>query len=339
MTDKSKDPTADFVTENFVDGEVVKAEEKKDGGVEGTREDGGHSDVRGRSADVEGDGVVSDAGDDTSEPDKEADTEDDEEAKSEDETKASGDDEPAKEADKTPKRKFGDRYREFKDKERAWEREKAELSQRLAALESGELTTPAKAAKDDTSKKPDPKEYEYGELDSEYIAAVVSHETHKVIAAERQRDEERKSAEATAARHEQYKDKAAVFKKAGEKEIKDFDKVVLRNHIITEDLTPTLHDLILDSKVGHKIAHHLGAHPEEALEVYGKSPVEQAAWFGRQLARFEAPPKASNTKTPAAVSAPPKPGGGGGKMTTPLDTTDFSAFEQQWKAEQRKRRG
>jgi hypothetical protein len=78
------------------------------------------------------------------------------------------------------------------------------------------------------------------------------------------------------------------------------------------------------------ILYHLASNPKEATQVHAKSPVEQAAYFGRLEAKFTAPaakPKPKESKAPKPPANQAK-GGSGGKVAPDMNgATDFATFE------------
>lgn len=233
------------------------------------------------------------------------------------------------------------------------------LERRLAALE-GKPLTPAKAgATDDPNKEPDPKDFEFGEMDTKFIRALARFEARQELKAgednqkktKEQQDAEREAAEIVTSR--------TALEEAGAEAYDDFDEVVTESRKLEPDdagfwpLSREMGKLVLASDVGHHIAYHLASHPDEARKIFGKTPLEQAAYFGRLEAKFEATPGAKDPKdelqaggqqqqtlkTPKAP-APPKNKARGSGGTTPLSaaTTDFAAFEAKARAENARRR-
>lgn len=231
------------------------------------------------------------------------------------------------------------------------------LEGRIAALE-GKGLTPAKAgATDNPDKEPDPKDFEFGEMDSKFIRALARYEARQEFKAaegnqqktKQQQDAEREAAEIVTQR--------TALEEAGAEAYDDFDDVVTQSRQLDQDdpawwpLSRELGQLVLASDVGHHVAYHLASHPDEARKIFGKSPMEQAAYFGRLEAKFEATPGAKDPKQQPAggqqqqvkapkAPAPPRNGARGSGGTTPLSaaTTDFAAFEAKARAEGARRR-
>jgi len=256
---------------------------------------------------------------------------------------------------KRPKKSVSERIRELTrsrgEADRAKDalaQENADLKRRLEALERGEKP-PAKTKSDgDGGKsdegKPDPTKFKFGEIDPEYIAAVVNYETDKRMKAADEKREKDAAEAQRAVRLAELETKRDAMAEAGVAEFGDsyFD-IVIKGAVENKwPISPVMAELTFESEVGYKIAHHLATHPKEAREVYGKSPVAQAAYFGRLEAQFLSgkKPAAKSPKTlePPKVPNPPKHAarGAGGKFTVTADTDDFAAFEAMAARQQRR---
>ena len=223
----------------------------------------------------------------------------------------------------------------------------AEEALRGGAAPQKGLTPQKEAAKDDDKGRPSPDKYDYGELDSRYIADVVKFETNKAIAADRAAQETTRQQEAAAVEQRELKVAYDANIAAGVAKYEDFEEVVLEGNW---PLSDTLGKLLLKSEVGADIAYHLASNPKEAQEVFGKSPTEQARYFGRLEAKFSSPSssdaKADTTKqeqtestplvTAKTTKAPEPPAnrarGQGGKTKVSPDTTDFAELEAAYEA-------
>lgn len=193
------------------------------------------------------------------------------------------------------------------------------------------LTKPAKGAKDPDA--PNPNDYQYGQLDDDYIADRVQYETGKALTAERAAEQTRRQAESAAQEEAQFKEDLDALVVRGLEQFEDFDELVVdgvRNK--TWELTDALAKLLTKSEVGAEIAYHLASHPTEAKKIARLPPLEQAAWFGRKEAQLkpETPaPKKKKSQEPPALPTPPKhqARGSGGKFTPGPDSSDFAAVE------------
>lgn len=226
------------------------------------------------------------------------------------------------------------------------------LDARLALLEQGKpaaaavegLTAPAQPSTNDST-APDPSKFQYGELDSRYIAALARFETRKEILASRQaQDAQTATAEQTRSAAE-FKTALTTFTAKGDEQYDDFDEVVIQG---AKDgvwpLSSGLGQLLLTSDVGVQIAYELASNPKEAARISALPLARQAAWFGKREAELSSETDATDAKPkPAKVddlepakpivktSQAPKPivgaRGSGGKSSVSSDTTDFAAFE------------
>lgn len=327
---KNENPFAGFVSSETLDGEPVKAA----GSVPAPGAVGGGE--GGDSGGVVDEGEEADADDDDSDgaPAGAEAAEKVDEEKSEE----TAEEKAAREA-AAPKPKVKPTVQERINQERRKrgdvERERDGLAAELAALKkapaTGDLTPPAETVKDGVKGRPSPADYQYGELDSKYIADVVKFETKQVLDADKAERAAARDAETEAARKRENQTKFDALRAAGDAEFDDFDEVIRESPVILKELTQEVHDLLLDTepKVSAKIAYHLARNPKEARALFAKSPLAQAAAFGRLEAQFSAPaanltPEIQAPKIPAPVH---QPRGSGGKFSVSPDTEDFAAFE------------
>jgi hypothetical protein len=211
------------------------------------------------------------------------------------------------------------------------------LQAELDALKSGK--TPL-TSQDDTATSggsaPDPSQFDYGELDPKYIAALARHETAQALKAHKAEDDKTRQADAAAATQREQGTKQDTLVKAGVKLHDDFDEVVMQGARDGKwDLSQHLGELLLDSEFGAPIAYDLAKDPDEAARVAKLSPAEQAKYLGRQEAKFEAaksPQSTKSTKAPQAPPPPKTPRGNSGSNKVGADTLDFAALEQAWRA-------
>jgi hypothetical protein len=213
----------------------------------------------------------------------------------------------------------------------------------MAALRSGKVATPQKdvlteqteAVKDDASGRPSPDKYKYGELDSQYITDLAELAADRKFAAKEAEVQKTRQAEAAAAEQRELATRAASVMEKGAEKYEDFQERVIDGAANNEwPLSKELGALIIDSEVGADIAYHLASNPDEARKVYGKSPMEQAAYFGRLEARFQSAPKQAATpekpapKVPKAEPPVKQPRGAGGKFGIDPSTSSFADFER-----------
>ncbi len=254
----------------------------------------------------------------------------------------------AKSAENKPQKKTAEeRINELTRGRRAAERAlaqeqvaRATLEQRIAALERGDKTPLTQQSGAATGDAPDPKKFTYGELDAEYIRALTRYETRQELAAADKSTKETQQREAASRDQRELAKQATTFIGKGAALHDDFEEIVMDGAKNGEwPLSDALGKLLLTSEQGPAIAYHLASHPDEADVVFGKTPLEQAAWLGRQEAKLSsASPGATKAKAAVKVTQAPNPpanqarGAGGNSGTSHEDTPDFSAFERQWRA-------
>lgn len=148
------------------------------------------------------------------------------------------------------------------------------LSDRLARLEgamsTGARTAPLTAAQSggnnaNTETAPDPSKYQYGDLDTRYIADVARFEARQTLRAEQAQQQRQtqsaKDAEAEAEKAESLRNFAAK----GSERYEDFDEVVIASSQANEwPMSNTLGELVVGSDHGPDIAYFLASHQDEA---------------------------------------------------------------------------
>lgn len=234
------------------------------------------------------------------------------------------------------------------------------LERRLAALEGKGLTSAANGATEvNPDVEPKPENFEFGELDTKYVRALARFEARQEFKAgtknqqttEQQRVAERQAAEMVTQR--------TALEKEGAAKYADFDEVVTQSRQLDVDdpafwpMSRELGSLVMGSEVRADLVYHLASNPDEARKIFGKTPLEQAAYFGRLEAKFSAESGANdpNKGKPAdgqaqAVRVPKAPaplqnrvrGSGGSNNQVSGATTDFAAFEAKARAEGTRRR-
>ncbi len=249
-------------------------------------------------------------------------------------TEAKEPDEPVEVDSKKPKKSVQERINELTKARREAERNSRELAERLAALEESSrerLTGKPESvnATSSESQQPKPENFEFGELDSRYIAAMVDFQTKKNIAAFEEKLKSERQTEAAERKAQEVRAKADDFMAKGLAKFNDFDEVVLDGASDGRwQLAPETGELVLYSEFGPEIAYHLATNTEEAIRISGMSPLQQAAQIGRLEASFSSredasKKRASSTKAPQPVQ---QARGSGGKFGVRPDTTDFGAF-------------
>lgn len=231
---------------------------------------------------------------------------------------------------KTAKERIGELTKQKAEAAREAQAEKERADRAEAALAAIKAGKPAHevAAIADPDAEPDPENFEYGVLDPAYLSAVRAYDKAQIkrdLAAERQAE----------AAEQQALERQAKFDdqvEALDAEVGDYvEKVVVGAQEKRWALSAEMNDLIKGSDVGAKIAYHLASNPQESVALFHKSPLEQAAWFGRKEAELSAPSGKPPGKQPAVSKADPPAEtvrGQGGKFAPNAATTDFSKFEK-----------
>lgn len=243
---------------------------------------------------------------------------------------------PAKPAKKTA----AQRQQEIQARIDAATRELREIERRIEAAKAPAVATPQQALTEksqgatEDADAPKPTDFEYGELDGRYIKALAAHEAKKAYAAEKAEDAKRQQQAAITREQAENRTKFVKVVETGAAKYDDFEEVVVRgaeqNRYLVSEVVARL---VLGSDVGPDIAYHLATHVDEARQLAGKSPLEQAAYFGRLEARFSAPAQgATVAKAPKSAQQATQPfrgakGGGGSTQTSPAPN-DFAAFER-----------
>lgn len=213
----------------------------------------------------------------------------------------------------------------------------------------GDLTDPAKKGKDaPVAGEPDPKDFEFGELDARYIRAVARFDAEQAIAASKAKDKE---AWHTAAQQEataKFQELKAAFEEAGTDKYPDFEEIVMEGARNKEwELSDGLGALLFESEHGPDIAYMLASDPKLAHKIAAMPVLKQASWLGQEEAKLSAGSGAKADKdakggadesankpagsSSAKVSKAPAPiaraRGQGSASSVSGDTTDFAAFE------------
>lgn len=234
------------------------------------------------------------------------------------------------------------------------------LERRLAALEGKGLTPGDKGATEaNPDVEPKASDFEFGELDAKYVRALARFEARQEFKAgtkNQQQTEQTRAAERQAA---EMVTQRAALEKEGAAKYADFDEVVTQSRQLDVDdpafwpMSRELGSLVMGSEVRADLVYHLASNPDEARKIFGKTPLEQAAYFGRLEAKFSAESGANdpNKGKPAdgqaqAVRVPKAPaplqnrvrGSGGSNNQVSGATTDFAAFEAKARAEGTRRR-
>lgn len=205
-----------------------------------------------------------------------------------------------------------------------------------------DLTAEQQAVTSETDKEPDPTDeakYPYGELDRNYTKDLAKFEVRQELkaaaAVTAKAQETAKNAEYTA----QAKTKFDALVVKGAEKYDDFNEVVVEGAQAGDwQLSPTMAQLCIESDVGQDIAYHLASNPKEAREVFGKSPLAQAAYFGRLEAKFSSTSSDATAKPAVKTTAAPPPvkpaRGAGSKTGSDPANESFAETEARWRASQ-----
>lgn len=334
---ETPNPFEGFVSEEYKDGERVVASNDASANKPAADND---SDAKASGADES----AADSGDD-----KAPESGDDKAQQGDDDKSQQDDDDKSDRQESKVPRSVQTRINEAVKRQRAAERREAAERQRAAELEQrlAELSR-HDTAKDGTKKdltarrdatsvsdegRPKPDDFEYGELDPQYISALVTYEADKRLAErEREAEETRQRAAAEQEAQERAEKIDATFE-AGIEKYDDFEQVVIGGAKDgTWPLSAELGELIVNSDVGADIAYHLAKDPKEARRVFALHPLAQASYFGRMEAKFssaksDAQSEKQEPKPPKAPAPVTQPRGAGGKFSVSPDTSDFAAFE------------
>lgn len=222
---------------------------------------------------------------------------------------------------------------EMRAQERALHAARAVAQERSATPDKQDLTGKAQDATKDDDAPPKPDDFEFGELDTRYIDAKVEYGVKKALAAAKATDAQVQQQEARKREVAELSVKAKAFEDAGAERYDDFDEVVIAGaRSDSWKLSETMLHLVLGSDEGVDVAYHLASNPKESREVFGKTPVEQAAYFGRLAAKFSSTKDApasqqAQVKTSKAPAPVQSARGGGSKTRFDPATASFEEFE------------
>lgn len=213
------------------------------------------------------------------------------------------------------------------------QREQAEELRRLRE-ENEKLRNPDRKddGERDENAPPDPKDYEFGDADSQYIMDMAEWKAERKYEAR----EQRRRLELEFQEMEQNWE-TQISSDEVKAEYPDFEEKVLKSANRGDwVLSPEASIFVRSSPVGAHVAHHLASDPAESRRIASLSVAEQALEIGRIEGRYMARGTASSQparETPSAQpsKAPPPPKktvrGTGGRFDVDPATDDFAAFE------------
>lgn len=236
------------------------------------------------------------AAEDEAEDEDAEDAEDSDDSDAEDDSAKDRADDAADEPRKD-KRSAQDRIKELAKLRREAEQAAFELEMRNIELERqlAERT----GSKDEAPKPPNPKDFTYGEVDPDYLTAMVDHKV-----ALREVDIRTEAAKAAKQAEEgeiraKYEKRLATVMTDGGKRFKDFEAVVGKT-----PYTPQIAQMILDSENAVDIAYYLANNVGELRTLVRAGVSEQARVIGRLEGRFSAASAVKKkTKAPEALGS------------------------------------
>lgn len=216
-------------------------------------------------------------------------TESDESVEAAEDNAEAGDDETEADDGDTGKRKgksLQARINELTRARREAERRVAEAEERAAEAErkAREFTkeTPAEG-----SGPPDPTEFRFGEVDPEYIAALVDYRSDLREAARAKEREAAEKGQREAALASEIQTRFQEVIREGEKKYSDFvDVVAVAEAEQKFAFSREIGSLIVTSPQSVDLIYYLAGNPDAAVAIAAKSPFEQALELGRLEARF-----------------------------------------------------
>lgn len=264
-------------------------------------------------------------------------------------------------AKEAPKKSVQDRINKAIKGQRTAQRERdvaiARAEKAEAALAGkAPLTDTDKSAKAaDADKEPDPKDFEYGELDVKFIRALARFEARQETAAAAKVQEKTRLTAAEQKAADDFAEVKGAFEDAGSELYDDFTEVVIQGAADKVwPLSATLGGLLLDSEHGPQIAYELASDPKEAKRIFGLSEARQAAWFGLKEDKLIAgsgatdddkkakgseeldTKKVADTKVSKAPAPVTRARGNGSAASEDGSTNDFASFEAQVAASRKK---
>lgn len=219
------------------------------------------------------------------------------------------------------------------------------------ANKTAPLTGETKTANNDSNADaaPDPKKFEFGELDAGYIRALARYEAKQELAEQSNKQKQTQQTKEQSEQALKFKALRAAFEDKGNEEFDDFDEVVIQGAANGEwPLSPELGAVIMDSEFGPQVAYELAGDLALAKKVNAMSPMRQVAWLGRReaelsagsgakteteaekKAKAEAAAKLSGSRQVKETKAPlpvTRARGNGSNSSVSGDTNDFAAFE------------
>ncbi len=229
--------------------------------------------------------------------DEDDDSDDDDDGGDSDDESDEDDSDERLETAKRGKQSAKDRIKELAKLRR--DAEKAAFDLEMRNIELERQLAERVDSKDDAPKAPNPKDFSYGEVDPDYLTAMVD---FKVALREVEIRKETATTSRQASEAElrtKYERRLAEVMTAGSKRFKDFKQVV-----DSTPYTPQIAQMILDSENAVDIAYYLSNNVGELRNLVRSDIAEQARVIGRLEGRFSATSAVKKkTKAPEALGS------------------------------------
>ncbi len=274
------------------------------------------------------------------------------ESEAEGEAADSGDDNEGEEGDSGGKSRK-ERNRQSAEKRIARSRVKAEqranaaearadaLELRLARIEKGLPANDDGGSEESTDqgsdlKKPNPTDFDYGELDPAYVEALTDYRVDLRLEKQRETQDEQRQTEAASEQQAELQVKFEDKVSDGVDAYEDFDEVVVQAADNGEyPLTEEMAIMGLDSPVGHHVLYEIATDLPLAKKLAKLTPLQQAREFGRLEAQYtdDSGKKPKPNKTPQATPPPSGRKGAKGPKKINAASDNFADFEKMANAE------
>lgn len=254
--------------------------------------------------------------DEQAEPEGEAAAPEPSEEDAEKPEKPEGEEQDTASEDKKPKKRkqsADERIAELTKKFREEERKRIAAEARLKPVPQSDLTAP------------DPKSYELGDQDPNYIADLALHKAD-------QRREKARADEAKRAEEDQAKERQIDWSRRvseASARYSDYREVALNP---TLPITDPMASAIQEAESGPDVLYYLGQNPDEAARIATLSPTRQAIEIGRIETRLETDDEPVPPKRTTAAPEPPKRVSGRGTPDRPIEKMSY----EEYKAHRRK---
>lgn len=169
------------------------------------------------------------------------------------------------------------------------------LEERVAAMEARQFAPQQSQKKDDGEPTIDKFE-NFDEYVTAKAAYIANKQIESTLSAREQKQKEEREATARANTVEGWNKRVTQ----ATAEMPDFEDVLSSSEV---PMTKPMHEAIMESDVGPKLAYYLATHPDEAINIAKMTPVSAIRSLGRieeKLASQKAPAKATSAPAPIA---------------------------------------